>query len=92
MTTKFLTLASLLLLLSCSHAKEDAEKKKMEADSAAQQATKGTSVNFFNVPGPIRFDGQDFYFSWSSKPAANYYKQEYLQSGEIPEKFNQMLM
>ena len=92
MTTKFLTVASFLLLLSCSHAKQDAEKQQMEADSLAQQAAKGSTVNYFNVPGPIRFDGQDFYFSWSSKPADNYYKQEYLQSGESAEKFNQMLM
>ncbi len=92
MKSKFLSIVSLLLLVSCSHAKQEAEKKQMAADSAAQASTKGSVINYFNIPGPIKFDGSDFYFSWSSKPAANYYKQEYLQSGESAEQFNEMLM
>lgn len=48
--------------------------------------------DYLNVPGPVRFNDTAFNLAWSSNPNANYYKQEYIPSGETVEKYNQMLL
>ncbi|MES2808922.1 MAG: hypothetical protein V4619_09880 [Bacteroidota bacterium] len=45
-----------------------------------------------NITGPIKFGNNEYLLSWSSHPAANFYKQEYLIKGDNPDKFQQMLM
>lgn len=48
--------------------------------------------DYLNVPGPVSFNNTVFQLVWSSNPNANYYKQEYIPSGETAEKYNQMLL
>jgi len=48
--------------------------------------------DYLNVSGPIVFNGINYDLSWSSHPADNFYKQEYIVKGDNPDKFNTMLM
>ena len=47
---------------------------------------------YLGVPGPIDFNKATFSLSWSSHPNKDYFKQEYLPSGEKSETFNKMFM
>ena len=49
-------------------------------------------VERLSVPGPISFNGESYRLSWSSHPAANYYKQEYLPAGETSEHYRSMVL
>lgn len=49
-------------------------------------------VDRLSVQGPINFDNKIYHLSWSAHPAANYYKQEYLQQGDDATRFKSMLM
>jgi hypothetical protein len=48
--------------------------------------------DYFAIPGPVTFNKTNYYLSWSSHPNDNYYKQEYLPSGEKAETFSNMIM
>ena len=47
---------------------------------------------YLSIPGPINFDKSSFNLAWSSNPNPNYFKQEYIPSGESVEKYNQMIL
>lgn len=47
---------------------------------------------YLNIPGPINFVKSSFNLAWSSNPNPNYFKQEYIPSGESVEKYNQMIL
>lgn len=49
-------------------------------------------ANYLQVSGPLSFNGKSFQLAWSSHPAENFYKQEYLVKGDNPDRFNQMIM
>ncbi len=49
-------------------------------------------ADYLNVPGPIVLDNQTFGLSWSSHPADNYYKQEYIVKGDNPDQFKTMIL
>ena len=49
-------------------------------------------ADYLSVPGPIVFDKQTFSLSWSSHPADNYYKQEYIVKGDNPDQFKTMIL
>ncbi|MEP7374980.1 MAG: hypothetical protein ABI675_16405 [Chitinophagaceae bacterium] len=49
-------------------------------------------IDYLNLPGPIVFDGKSYKLSWTSHPSGNYYKQEYIVSGDNAIKFTTMLM
>ncbi|MEO7522636.1 MAG: hypothetical protein ABIT58_01000 [Ferruginibacter sp.] len=49
-------------------------------------------TDYLHVPGPVIFENKSYNLSWSSHPAAGYYKQEYFQKGVNPDKFNTMLL
>lgn len=51
-----------------------------------------TPSDYVHVPGPIVFDNKAFSLSWSSHPATNFYKQEYIVKGDNPDQFKTMLM
>lgn len=44
------------------------------------------------VPGPVQFDGTAYALAWSSHPAPNYFKQEYLPQGQRVEDYTSMLI
>jgi hypothetical protein len=44
------------------------------------------------IPGPIRFGSQSFALAWTSHPAPDQYKQEYLPAGESVDHYSSMLM
>jgi len=48
--------------------------------------------NYFNIAEEQSFDKLNYKLSWSSHPAENYYKQEYLPAGETSEHFDHMLL
>ncbi|MET0465444.1 MAG: hypothetical protein ABW007_19955 [Chitinophagaceae bacterium] len=62
----------------------------ISATNAAAQSAK--PVNYLNTGSDISFNGTKFILAWSSHPTALYYKQEYLPTGQSPEKFTDMLM
>ena len=55
------------------------------------QSNKAAS-DYLNLPGPVLFDGKSYKLAWSSHPAGNYYKQEYITAGDDVAKFSTMLM
>lgn len=48
--------------------------------------------DYLSIPGPVVFGDTSFELAWSSHPNANYYKHEYLPSGQTLEKFNEMVI
>ncbi len=55
-------------------------------------AQNNTAKDYLTVPGPIAFNNASYYLSWTSHPAENYYKQEYLVKGDTADRFKTMLM
>lgn len=49
------------------------------------------ATDFMAVPGPIYFDNKVYNLNWSSHPAANFYKQEYLVKGDHENKYKTMI-
>ncbi|MBB6502861.1 hypothetical protein [Pedobacter cryoconitis] len=49
-------------------------------------------VNYLNVKSPIVFNSASYSLSWSSHPAANFYKQEYLTKGDNSDRYKSMLL
>ena len=54
--------------------------------------TKKAVIDYLGLPGPIDFDSKSYNLSWTSHPSANYYKQEYIVSGDNLAKFTTMIM
>jgi hypothetical protein len=54
--------------------------------------SKKNVIDYLNLPGPVVFDGKSYNLSWTSHPSGNYYKQEYIVSGDNAVKFNSMIM
>jgi cobalamin-dependent methionine synthase I len=48
--------------------------------------------DYLGVPGPVIIGGASYNISWSSHPAANYYKQEYILKGDDVNRFSKMMM
>jgi hypothetical protein len=57
-----------------------------------QGQTNKVMHDYLNIPGPIVLDKKSYNLSWSSHPSANFYKQEYIQKGDNPEKFKEMIL
>ena len=51
-----------------------------------------TAKDYFSVPGPVVYIQTAYHLSWSSHPADNYYKQEYIPAGEKAETFSHMII
>ena len=62
--------------------------------SAALPVTMGqeTIVEALGVPGPIQFMDETYSLSWTSHPAPDYYKQEYLPAGQQTASYTAMFM
>jgi hypothetical protein len=65
--------------------------------AAATLAVSGAAMgqgatDYLGVPGPIELAGVEYELAWSSQPAANYTKQEYLPAGQVPEAYESMVM
>lgn len=54
--------------------------------------TNKPAKDYLGVPGPVLFDGKLYNLAWSSHPANNYYKHEYVLKGDNVEKFKSMVM
>lgn len=50
------------------------------------------TTDHLGLPGPITLGGDSFALAWSSRPADNYIKQEYLPAGEIPDSYSRMVL
>ncbi|HVF82273.1 MAG TPA: hypothetical protein VM884_10080, partial [Flavisolibacter sp.] len=58
---------------------------------AFTQNTKAPT-DYLKVPGPITFENKLYTLSWSSHPATNFYKQEYMVKGSLTSNYNSMLL
>ena len=54
--------------------------------------TKPLAGDYLSVPGPVLFQGHEYYLVWSSHPSATYYKLEYVAKGQSVERFKTMLL
>lgn len=52
----------------------------------------GQVKDYLHVPGPVKFDNVNYELAWSSHPADNYYKQEYLVKGDSLSHFDKMVL
>lgn len=50
------------------------------------------TMDHLGLPGPITLGGDSFALAWSSRPADNYIKQEYLPAGETPDSYSRMVL
>lgn len=50
------------------------------------------TTDHLGLPGPISLAGDSYALAWSSRPADNYIKQEYLPPGETPDRYSRMLL
>ncbi|MFD0942079.1 hypothetical protein [Pedobacter boryungensis] len=48
--------------------------------------------DYLMVPGPISFMQKKYSLSYSAHPTPAYFQQEYIVKGELPEKYNEMVM
>lgn len=48
-------------------------------------------LDYLNISDSIMFEDQLYNLVWSSNPNSNYYKQEYLASGDTLDKFNKLI-
>jgi hypothetical protein len=55
-------------------------------------ARSDTAVDRLSLPESIEFNGESYRLSWSSHPKPDYYKQEYLPSGQTSERFQRMVL
>ncbi|MFB6456712.1 hypothetical protein ACE38W_15680 [Chitinophaga sp. Hz27] len=51
----------------------------------------GKAKDYLHIPGPVKMQNASYNLVWSSHPAENYYKQEYLTQGDHVEKFKKMV-
>ncbi|MGY0036080.1 hypothetical protein [Pedobacter sp. NJ-S-72] len=51
-----------------------------------------TFRDYLNLSGPLVFDHASYHLSWTSHPADNFYKQEYIAKGDHVEKFKTMIL
>ena len=54
--------------------------------------TPKTMKDYLNIPGPISFNNISYNLSWTSHPASNFYKHEYIVKGDNADKFRSMLL
>jgi hypothetical protein len=59
---------------------------------ASYGQTSKKMTDYLNVPGPIIFDNKAYNLTWSSHPAANFYKHEYVMKGDTVTKFKSMIL
>lgn len=50
-----------------------------------------TATDFLSVPGPIEYDGSEYFLSWSKQVSKTLYRQQYLPRDESIENFTQLL-
>ena len=60
--------------------------------SMAVSVSAQNMVDRLNLPGPIEFSGETFRLAWTSNPSDRLYKQEYLPTGQVLERYESMLM
>lgn len=91
MKKAILPLLTLMILGSCSDSKTDTkESSKQEIENPVSDKL-APGENYLNTPKLIKLNGTDFTLSWSSHPSENYYKQEYVPSDNVVEKYKEMI-
>lgn len=91
MKKAILPLLTIMILGSCSDSKTDT-KESSKGEIENSQSNKVAPVeNYLNTPELIKLNGTDFKLSWSSNPTENYYKQEYIPSDNVVEKYKEMI-
>lgn len=91
MKKAILPLLTLLILGSCSDSKADTKESSKQEIENSQSNKVAPVENYLNTPELIKLNGTDFKLSWSSNPSENYYKQEYIPSDNVVEKYKEMI-
>ena len=91
MKKAILPLLTLMILGSCSDSKPDTKESSKEEIENSLSDKVAPAENYLNTPELIKLNGTDFTLSWSSHPSENYYKQEYVPSDNVVEKYKEMI-
>ena len=91
MKKAILPLLTLMILGSCSDSKTDTKESSKGEIENSQSNKVAPAENYLNTPELIKLNGTDFDLSWSSHPTENYYKQEYIPSDNVVEKYKEMI-
>ncbi|WP_373707688.1 hypothetical protein [Kaistella sp.] len=91
MKKAILPLLTLMILGSCSDSKADTKESSKEEIENSVSDKVAPVKNYLNTPELIKLNGTDFDLSWSSHPSENYYKQEYVPSDNVVEKYKEMI-
>lgn len=62
------------------------------ATALATTIVAATAQDSLQVPGPIHFQGQDYNLVWTSQPAPNYVKQEYVPDDQEVKNFRNLIL
>lgn len=62
----------------------------MDFTVAYSQDTPAT--DYLKLAGPILFEQQSYHLVWTSHPATNFYKQEYIEKNDVISKFKTMIL
>ena len=89
MTKMLLPFFAAIILISCSDSK--VESNKTTANNTQTTVSSGRVENLLTAPELVKFKGTDYKLAWSSHPSENYYKQEYIPSGEIIDEYRRMI-
>src|SRR4051812_27778928 len=54
--------------------------------------TEKKNTSYLGIVGPIVFDAVSYNLAWSSHPSNNYYREEYIPSGQPVEKFKKLII
>jgi len=54
--------------------------------------TQKSMKDYLSIPEPIVFNNKSYNLSWSSHPAQNFYKHEYIVKGDNVDKFQSMIL
>ena len=86
-----LPLLTLMILGSCSDSKTDTKESSKEEIENSVSDKVAPVENYLNTPELIKLNGTDYTLSWSSHTSENYYKQEYIPSDNVVEKYKEMI-
>ncbi|MBK9333629.1 MAG: hypothetical protein IPM96_14815 [Ignavibacteria bacterium] len=91
MNKLLLSIIFITLLSSCNKS-GNTESRKDSVQTKQNNETANVIKNYLNTPQVINYDGNKFNLLFSNNSPDNLYSQEYIQEGDILEKFNQMIL
>ncbi|MBK8984449.1 MAG: hypothetical protein IPM38_19545 [Ignavibacteria bacterium] len=91
MNKLLLSIILITILYSCNNS-GNTESRKDSVQTKQNNETANVIKNYLNTPQVINYGGNNFNLLFSKNSPDNLYSQEYIQEGDILEKFNQMIL